>query len=434
VSSGGHAFLDLAAGQARMASGAVIELRRMASDGIELVQVAGRVYHRVAIDPQATYAVRTGALTWTARGTAFDLELTGGVAGSSVQERSLEHSVHVVGPGIDETIPEGRAASIPLGGGPADGSIAPLSPLQLADPWLVANAQRDFEAGYPLGVMTGLAVAPTSSAQPSDLASAVPVATDVQRTAAPAAATSNPSPASTAASTPSPKATLKATPRPSPTPTTAPTAAPTLGSLSLSVTPCDGSFVVVTWSKWLGSGFHHYQGLRSGSSSIPVDWPPQGDVAAPEGLYSSVATTNNGIDVGLTPGTTTWYRVVAFDAGNTALAASAAQAAAIKDAKALGPLAVSTAGPTSTAFSWTPYAGPAGCFSFYKLVYSATNPSPSYLEGDPYLWASSAKTDAATLVDGIPAGTYWFRLQALRDTPGGRVVIAQTDVSSFTVP
>jgi hypothetical protein len=147
-----------------------------------------------------------------------------------------------------------------------------------------------------------------------------------------------------------------------------------------------------------------------------------------------VATTNNGIDVGLTPGTTTWYRVVAFDAGNTALAASAAQAAAIKDAKALGPLAVSTAGPTSTAFSWTPYAGPAGCFSFYKLVYSATNPSPSYLEGDPYLWASSAKTDAATLVDGIPAGTYWFRLQALRDTPGGRVVIAQTDVSSFTVP
>ena len=59
------------------------------------------------------------------------------------------------------------------------------------------------------------------------------------------------------------------------------------------------------------------------------------------------------------------------------------------------------------------------CFTWYKLVYSESNPSPSYLDGDPYLAAISSQAtgsyvaSAAELVSGT---TYYLRVQAIRAT------------------
>ena len=64
------------------------------------------------------------------------------------------------------------------------------------------------------------------------------------------------------------------------------------------------------------------------------------------------------------------------------IAASPVKASAASSVKALGELGV---GPdeTGTRFDWSPYSGPEGCFSTYKLVYSAEDETPSYLEGAP---------------------------------------------------
>jgi hypothetical protein len=86
---------------------------------------------------------------------------------------------------------------------------------------------------------------------------------------------------------------------------------------------------------------------------------------------------------------------------------------------------------------WTAYAGPGACFTYYKVVYSETNPSPSYLGGDPYL---AAIGDPATdrYVAGpealIPDHTYYLRVQVIRATDLGGFLVAQTDVTLYTVP
>jgi ferric-dicitrate binding protein FerR (iron transport regulator) len=423
VGPGGQALVDVAGGQARLAEGAELRLDRLEARQVELAQLAGRVYHRVSLQPGGAYRVETASLRWTAVGTAFDLDVRTSAAASTVRELSIEHAVRVEGPGLTATVPEGQAAMIQLADGSANLATVPLSAADLGDPWLLANARRDLESGYGLGVLTGLALLPTASPAPP-----IPSTAPAQPTAGagPVApgGTASPTPKATA------KATIKATPKPSPTPT----AAPTLGAMSLSLTPCDGSFVLASWSKWLGEGFHHYQGLRSGSSSIPTSWPPPGDIAAPESLHSTVATANSGVDGGLTPGSTPWYRVVAYDAANNARAATSVVSTTVKPVKALGTLSVGTAGPNSTSFSWTPYGGGSACFGYYKLVYSDTDPTPSYLEGAPHLWASGTKSDASVTIDDIAPGTWCFRLQVLRDTPGGTQLVAETEVTTFVVP
>jgi hypothetical protein len=273
-------------------------------------------------------------------------------------------------------------------------------------------------------------------------ATALPSAVPLDPAPTPPPATRQPAATQTAAPSPSPTPTVKPTVKPTtkpslpatPSPSPDPTAAPTLGPLSLSLAPCEGSFVIANWSKWLGSGFHHYQGLRSSSSSISPAWPPADGVTAPESLYSSTATTVSGVDTNLTAGTTAWYRMVAYDAASQPIAASVAVSVAIKPVKPLGLLSVSSDGPGSTSFAWTPYGGTSACFGYYKLVYSGTDPTPSYLDGDPHLWSSSAKSEASVTLDGIAAGTWWFRLQVLRGTPGGTQLVAQTDVATFTIP
>jgi len=107
-------------------------------------------------------------------------------------------------------------------------------------------------------------------------------------------------------------------------------------------------------------------------------------------------------------------------------------------AGAVGSLAPLGIGPDvdtgKTRFTWTPLSGDGTCFTYYKLVYSADDPEPSYLKGSPAAWVGSTQAEATTLVGGITPGSYWFRLQAIRVTDFGKFVVAQSDVVQYVVP
>ena len=90
---------------------------------------------------------------------------------------------------------------------------------------------------------------------------------------------------------------------------------------------------------------------------------------------------------------------------------------------------------TKTKFTWAKYGGSAACFTWYKLVYSETNPAPSYPGGDPYWAAISDQNAGSHVVDGLVSGkTYYVRLQAIRGTALGAFVVAQTDVLTYLAP
>jgi hypothetical protein len=87
-----------------------------------------------------------------------------------------------------------------------------------------------------------------------------------------------------------------------------------------------------------------------------------------------------------------------------------------------------------TKFLWTPYAGAGGCFSFYKLTYSDTDPTPSYLEGDDPVLMADGNQASSSYMTVVPSGTYWFRLEAIRATQMGKFLVAHTEVTQFTIP
>jgi hypothetical protein len=115
------------------------------------------------------------------------------------------------------------------------------------------------------------------------------------------------------------------------------------------------------------------------------------------------------------------------------IGASAVKASAASSVKALGELGV---GPDEggTRFDWSPYPGPEGCFSQYKLVYSGEDETPSYLEGAPAAWAGENPDAGTALVGELPSGAHWFRVQVIRATDLGKFIVAQTNPTLYTVP
>jgi hypothetical protein len=138
-------------------------------------------------------------------------------------------------------------------------------------------------------------------------------------------------------------------------------------------------------------------------------------------------------DTSVGAGATAWYRAMAFDGENRVIGASVSTSVIAKAVKTLGGLVI---GPDSggTRFTWTPYGGDGTCFTYYKLVYSADDPTPSYVEGSSYLWAGTWQPETTIAVPDIAPGTYWFRLQTIRVTDFGKFVVAETDVAQYTVP
>jgi hypothetical protein len=232
---------------------------------------------------------------------------------------------------------------------------------------------------------------------------------------------------------PTAKPTPKPTPHPTPTPRPTATPPPPLAGLGLSVTACPGGFTKLTWTAAAAGKFDHYQSIRSSKSSIPAVYPPVAPGVAPDALYVTDRTTLAAVDAGLEPGTTVSYRTMAFTGEDVAYAASAVKTVTVKAVKGLGALTLTPGGAGFSA-AWAPYPGPEACFGFYKLVVSTTDPTPSYLDGATAVWVGESAAASSAIVDGLDPGTYHVRLETFLDTPGGKLLVAQTDVADITIP
>lgn len=206
-----------------------------------------------------------------------------------------------------------------------------------------------------------------------------------------------------------------------------------MGELALSLTSCSGG-TVIGWSPFEDERFAKYRTLRSGSPEIPVAYPPGGGAVEVPTAKSGAVHKVTGYDASGAPGATYYYRTLALGHDGSVIATSEVGSAVAQPVAALGPLAVAPdAG--GTRFTWSPYGGSEGCFTYYKLAYTTDGSAPSYLEGDPYLLASSDQAQATHVSADLVSGTtYWFRLQVIRATDTGSFLVAETDVVSYTAP
>ena len=272
----------------------------------------------------------------------------------------------------------------------------------------------------------------TASPTPTPTPSPTPTATP--------SPTPTPSPTATPSPTPTPKPTPKPTveptavPTPAPAPVTTPVPTPTFANMSLGATGCGGG-VVLDWSSVADPAFYKYVTLRSASADIPAAYPAQGGATELGWTRTADRNATTAPDTSATPGTTFFYRTLALNSSGAVIGASSVQAASAAGADSLGALGAVAVDATRTKFTWATYGGSAACFTWYKLVYSETNPTPSYPGGDPYWAAISDKSAGSHVVDGLVSGkTYYVRLQAVRGTALGSFVVAQTDVLTYLAP
>lgn len=425
--AGGHATLELGGGRVRLAGDTTVRIDGLEGGRIELAQLTGRAWHRVVVEAGTRYEVATAGITWTATGTAFDLEVPAGA--SFVRAIAIEHDVAADGPGLHLDLQEGRGAVIGLGQGTPTIETNVVGLDDLLDPWLVANARADARLGHPLGAMAGVELA---LATPSPFETPGP---SLEPSPEPAVS-ADPSmdPGSSVAPVATPVPTVAPTPKPTVKPTPSPTPAPTLGTLSLSAKACPGG-TLLTWSSWGGGSFDHYTTLRGGSAEIPLTYPPTSGAIDFGTSYVTDPVKTEAFDASLDPGMTAWYRTMAFDADDGVLAASTARSVTARAVVDLGTLSIESPVAGTLTFAWSPFGGNADCFSFYKLVKSIDDPTPSYLEGADTLAAISEQGASGYEVAGWTSGTtYWFRLQAIRATQTGKFVVAETAPIQYTVP
>ena len=84
---------------------------------------------------------------------------------------------------------------------------------------------------------------------------------------------------------------------------------------------------------------------------------------------------------------------------------------------------------------WLAYGGPQACFGIAKLVVSQTDATPGYLEGGSNaVWASEDQAAGGAVLGGFTSGTHFARLEILRETWIGKVLVAHTDVATIVVP
>lgn len=446
VAPDGRATLALGASLVRLRAGADLRLEDVSAGHVRVELIAGRSYHRVQLPAGGTYRVITGPVTWSAQGTAFDLDREPTADGQAhVSLLGLQHAVDVAGPGLQATVGQGRAATLTLNAaGASDLEVRPIEATALEDPWLVANARQDRVLGFDLGALD-LPVAEPSAVVPSpttDAGSAV--ATESPPPMKTPTPTPDPDPTATPKSEPTsvatvaPKPTARPTARPTPEPTPEPTPKPTptpLPSLALELLSCDGG-VVIDWSADHGSRFDHYATLRNTTSSVPRAFPPEAGAIVVDGTTSDGRWQTSASDTSGDTGSIYYYRTMAFDGHDRIIAASPVEAAISKPVHDLGTLDVGPADGQKTAFGWVPYAGPSDCFSWYRLAVSKIDPSPSVLKGAASVIASTQQ-DLSEAVAELPAGTYHFRLQVVRSTEAGsppKFLVAQSEVATYVVP
>jgi len=150
VGPAGSAVVRLDVGEARLAPGAALRIDELRGGGAVLEQLAGRVYHRVAPTAEGGYVVATGSVTWTAAGTAFDLDREP-VSDSTLERVTgtvIERSVLLNGPSLAGTLVEGRQATVMLGTETPAVATQEVPAAWYADPWVAGNTRLDLaEAG-----------------------------------------------------------------------------------------------------------------------------------------------------------------------------------------------------------------------------------------------------------------------------------------------
>jgi hypothetical protein len=432
VAAGGSAALQLGDSRIRLDGGADVRLEAIERSRIAIDQLAGRAWHRVVLPDAGRYVVTTGDVTWTATGTAFDLDRRGpGAAGGDVvHELSVEHAVVVEGPGLRVSVDQGRGATVRLGAAPTVTTTDVSPATAAADPWIRANAAEDAADGLPLGLLDGIELA-AATARPT--ANVTPLPTPSAEPSAPPVATVAPTLAPTAPTAPP---TPRPTPVPTPVPTPTPVPAPTMGTMGLAANACPGG-VVLDWTVPELAAFHHVQVLRGSSGEIPAVNPPAGGVVAIGGGYSTNPAKSEGMDPTAEAGAA-WYRAVTFDTANQAIAASPVLGVTTAPIGDLGGLGFTDGAPGSgdLTFTWSPFGGNGDCFTYYKLVASIDDPTPSYLGGSTALVAIGERAASGTTVtDGLTTGqAYYFRIQVIRATAIGKFVVAQSAVSQYVVP
>jgi hypothetical protein len=421
VAAGGHATLILGSSQTRLAGGADVRLNVLAGPAVQLALLAGRAYHRVVEPAGDSYAVVTGPYTWTASGTAFDLNRTpapGG--GEEVTLLALEHAIAIDGPDTHMQVAEGSSATVMFGNPASAGvTVGPIPTSVFSDPWLIKNAKTDESLGYPIGALAGVALAPNDT--PSTSPSPSPSPTESPADSPSVSPSDSPSPTPGQTPTPTPTPTPGTSPSPSPSPTPTATPQPTFG---LALTSCPGG-VVLNWSKYSGTGFVRYVTLRNSSPTIPRAYPPQAGSIVLAGAGTTVLARTSAADATVSNGFTYWYRTLALGSGGAVLAASAIESGLGYGQANLGFLSLN-----GTVLSWPYYRGNLACFSEYRLLYSS-NPDPTPANSSAVTWKPATPQTGSNVQ--IPAAASWnqgqtiyFRVEVLRVTALGSFVVAQT--------
>lgn len=285
-------------------------------------------------------------------------------------------------------------------------------------------------------------ILPPPATSPTPLSSTAPTPTSpLSAIVAPSAAVSpepNPDPSgsigpdptvstpATAAASPTPKPSVK------PSLTPARTAAPTPASMSLVANACPGG-VVLDWSKPAVAGLDHYAVFRAAGGSVAAAYPPDAAIAV-DSASSWDPTATDGFDADLGAGSGATYRAFALDASEAVLAVSSLASTTGLAVTDLGALAVDTSVPGSLTASWIAPGVASSCFTWGKLVVSATDPDPSYLKGATYLAVIGDPATTSVTVGEPAAKTFWMRYEVIRATSLGKFVVARTSVIQVSTP
>ncbi len=235
-----------------------------------------------------------------------------------------------------------------------------------------------------------------------------------------------------------PEITARPTPQPTPHPSASadappsvapqPTPTPDPATMDLEAVSCHGG-VVLDWSPSAHPRFHHYTALRSPSREIAPSYPPVAPAVDWGDTYTTDRLVTTAVDASIIPSKTVWYyRVMAYDARGRPVSASPVRAARLREPSRLGKLQVGAGPDGLTRLTWRTYGGDERCFTAYRVL-AGDGVSLDTLAVVSDQAAGTLGTDALR-----PGATYQLRVEAVRSTTLGSIVLGQTDTVSFTVP
>lgn len=337
-----------------------------------------------------------------------------GASPPSISDRMAAGASARIGVGPGGLVRRGAAVPLAIAGLLVAGTVAlgafgvlPGLPIGPAPAGLVEPTDEPEPTPKPAAKASTATAKPASPSQPAKQApSAKPAATnDAAETAEPTAkpkATARPK----ATAEPTAKPAAKPTPRATAEPTAKPS--PVVTALKLEGWTKSGG-VKLRWTAYGGSGFDYYKVVRSTDSTVA--WP----AGAGDKVVAAIADPKqaHAWDGNLEPDTY-WYRVVAVKAsggGYAVLARSNVVKVVVpKPAPAPEPTAMwleAAVTADGVVLSWEACGGEG--FRYYKVVRSATNPSPWYpLNAGSELIGVVESAGATTFLDAaVAAGQTW---------------------------